>query len=133
LAKNKNNLEERAKQLIFDAGREGILQSDLWKNLDASSRDGSRIAIKFEEKGIITREKELSDGRWTYRLKYLKDPVTLDSIDGCPCMVCPDIEKCFVGGSRDPLLCPYMTAWIDPRINDFPRLEEVLAEETEEQ
>jgi hypothetical protein len=127
----KNNLEEKAKKLICEAGKKGVLQSELWKKLSVSSREGSRLAKKFEEKGIIKREKELGDGRWTYRMYFLDEPVTLDSVDGCPCMVCIDLEKCYVGGNRDPLLCHYLTAWIDPRISEEPELDTVEKSETE--
>ena len=46
----------------------GILQSELWKKLKLSSRDGSRLALKLERMGMITREKILEKERWTYKL-----------------------------------------------------------------
>ena len=52
-----SSVEHRALRLIYDAGDEGLLQSELWKLLDVSSREGSRLAKKFEEKGRIIREK----------------------------------------------------------------------------
>lgn len=45
-----NNLEQKALKLVFDAGDKGILQSELWKELGVSSREGSKMAKKFEEK-----------------------------------------------------------------------------------
>ena len=110
------DLERRALKLIFDSGEEGILQSDFWKNLDVSSREGSRLAKKFYEKDKILREKVLNNGRWTYHLFYKNVPVTLESVKGCPCLVCDESSKCFRGGSIDPVLCQPLTAWIDPRI-----------------
>jgi DNA-binding Lrp family transcriptional regulator len=121
-------MEEKAKKLLYKAGEEGVLQSELWKELGASSREGSRLALKFEEDGVVDREKELNDGRWTYRLYYKKKPVTLTSIEDCPCLVCPDIDKCFVGGGRDPYTCLYLSSWIDPRMEQIPRLPEDLGE-----
>lgn len=113
---NKEDLEQEALRLIYEAGDEGLLQRELWQELDVTSREASRIARKFEEKDKITREKELSGGRWTYRIHIKREPVTLDSVKGCPCLICDEIDKCFRGGTRDPTLCPELTAWIDPRI-----------------
>ncbi len=123
------NIEDEAKKLIFKAGEEGILQSEIWKELGATSREGSRIALKFEEKGIIERDKELHDGRWTYRLTHKKDPVTINSIEDCPCLVCKSINRCFVGGTDNPHNCLYLTAWIDPRIDKVPPFPEEKEED----
>ncbi len=111
-----SSAEQRALRLIYDAGDEGLLQSELWKLLEVSSREGSRLAKKFEEKGRIVREKVLNDGRWTYKLVSKNEPVTLDSVRGCPCLICSEVEKCFRGGTQDPVCCQLLTAWIDPRI-----------------
>jgi hypothetical protein len=111
----KNSLEQRAQKLIFDAGDRGITQSDLWKKLGVSSREGSRLSLKFEEKGIIERRKVLHGGRWSYRIYTKREMVTMDSITSCPCLVCEDIDKCFEGGVRDPISCLDLTGWIDPR------------------
>jgi len=111
-----SSVEQRALKLIYDAGDEGLQQSDLWKLLGVSSREGSRLAKKFEEKGRITREKVLNEGRWTYMLISKTEPVTLNSVKGCPCLICSEVEKCFRGGTKDPVYCQPLTAWIDPRI-----------------
>ncbi len=42
-------------------------------------------------------------------------PVTLDSVKGCPCMVCEDVDKCFESGAKDPVGCKQLTEWINPR------------------
>jgi hypothetical protein len=116
LPQKNNNLEQKALKLVFDAGNKGILQSELWKKLGVSSREGSRMAKKFEEKDKVIREKVLNEGRWTYKLYSKKEPVTLDSVKGCPCLICDEVDKCFRGGTRDPVYCMALTAWIDPRI-----------------
>ena len=122
---SKENTEQKALKLVFDAGEEGLLQSELWKLLDVSSREGSRLAKKFEEKGKVVREKVLNEGRWTYKLYFKKEPVTLDSVAGCPCLICPEIDKCFRGGTQDPNICLLLTSWIDPRIEPLsPQIQE---------
>ena len=39
-----NKVEKKALQLIIKAGEEGLFQTELWKLLDISSREASRIA-----------------------------------------------------------------------------------------
>jgi len=58
--------ETRAYELI--SSRNGLPQSRLWKELDADSRTGSRLATSLAEKGLIEREEIVSDGRTTYLL-----------------------------------------------------------------
>ena len=61
----RNELEYKALLVITNNGNDGVLQSELWRKLDATSRERSRIALKLETKGLILREKELSESRWT--------------------------------------------------------------------
>jgi hypothetical protein len=110
-----SSLEQKALKLILDS-EDGLLQSELWKELGVSSREGSRIAKKFEEKDKIIRKKVLNEGRWTYKLYSKRMPVTLNSVGGCPCLICGEVDKCFRGGTMDPVYCLQLTTWIDPRI-----------------
>lgn len=64
--------EEAALQLIKDKG--GIYQSELWKELDVSSRTGSRIAKSLAETGIVNRKETTHNGRKTYELMILEEP-----------------------------------------------------------
>lgn len=107
-----SDLEHRALLMILNAGTEGILQCDLWRGLDASSREGSRIALKLEKRGFIKRERELYDGRWTYRLFAKRRPVTIDSILDVPCAACPDIMKCGMGSPVSPDICDKLDGWL---------------------
>ena len=117
-----NDLERKALQLIIEVGEEGILQSEMWKTLGVTSREGSRLALKFEEKGAVERKRVLHEGRWTYKLFSLSKPVTIDSIKDCPCIICEELDKCFSGGQLSPLHCLNLTIWIDPN-RDFPQIE----------
>ncbi|MEM1589105.1 MAG: transcriptional regulator [Candidatus Bathyarchaeia archaeon] len=107
-----NDLEQKALQIIISAGNNGLLQSELWKKLGASSREGSRIALKLESKGLIRREKELRNGRWTYRLYPRRLPSSINSIADCPCMMCPDTSRCGPTGSVTPQNCERLTEWL---------------------
>jgi DNA-binding MarR family transcriptional regulator len=59
--------EERAAlDLVLET--RGIHQSELWKELDISSRKGSRIAETLVEAGLIKREETVYQGHTTYFL-----------------------------------------------------------------
>jgi DNA-binding MarR family transcriptional regulator len=61
------NEDERAGlELIRETG--GIHQSDFWKELDVSSRKGSRIADALAEQDLIQREETVYEGHNTYHL-----------------------------------------------------------------
>lgn len=105
----RDDLEHRALQIIVNKGGEGILQCDLWRELEASGRDGSRIALKLENKNIVKREKELFGGRWTYRLFAKKRPIEIDTLLDIPCVSCPNISKCEANSEVSPNVCMEMT------------------------
>ncbi len=114
-------MEKRALEIIKKAGDEGVLQSDLWKMLGTDSREGSRIAIRLEKKGIITREPTVHAGKKTYRLRLIKRPpkkISIVSVKGCPCFVCPDLTKCGAGYTVNPITCNKLTTWIIEKISE---------------
>lgn len=108
----RNDLEQKALQYIISMGFEGVLQSELWRKLGATSREGSRIALKLENKGLVRREKELRDGRWTYRLFPKRLPASIDSIADCPCLMCPDSSRCAPSSVISPQTCEKLTQWL---------------------
>lgn len=108
----RNELEHKALHVIVNNGNDGVLQSELWRKLDATSREGSRIALKLETKGLILREKELFEGRWTYRLYPKRKPASLNSIIDSPCLMCPNDARCGAWSPISPNVCQRMTEWI---------------------
>ena len=116
MSSKKRGIERQALKLIIDAGEEGLFQTELWKLLDLSTREASRIAKKFEEKDRVIREKVLNNGRWTFKIFSMEEYVTIDSVMDSPCLICPDVDRCFRGGKKDPTTCLELTAWLDPRI-----------------
>jgi len=108
----RNDLEQKALHFVVNTGYTGVLQSELWRELGASSREGSRVAIKLEEKGLIRREKELQGGRWTYRLFPKRLPASIESIADCPCLLCQDNARCDPTTTISPKSCAKLTEWI---------------------
>ena len=90
----------------------GMFQSDLWKKLKLTSRDGSRLALKLERMGTIYREKILDKGRWTYKLILKKTPISTLSIENAPCLVCPVEQKCSLEGEISPRNCQFIEDWV---------------------
>jgi glucan-binding YG repeat protein len=90
---------------------DGMVQSELWKKFKLTSRDGSRLALKLERMGIIIREKILENKRWTYVLKIKKTPVSTESIENAPCLVCPVEQKCSLDGEVSPRTCQWIEDW----------------------
>jgi len=78
------DLTSRVYKLVVEHGKEGILQSELWKKLNLTSRDGSRLAIRLEKRGLVKRERVLDNGRWTYKLTPLRLPIQIKSIEQAP-------------------------------------------------
>jgi len=108
----RDDLEYKALHFISNTRSQGVLQSDLWHKLGASSREGSRIALKLENKGLIRRERELRSGRWTYRLFPKRQPPSINSIMECPCLMCSDDPRCGAWGAISPYVCERLTSWI---------------------
>jgi len=70
------------------------------------------VALKLEKRGIVAREKELFEGRWTYRLTAKKKPITIETIIKCPCFSCKYLGRCGKGGEPNPNQCELLTNWI---------------------
>jgi hypothetical protein len=96
---------------IISNGKGGILQSNLWKELDITSRDGSRVAIRLEKRSLIRREKILQDGRWTYKLFAARLPVDIQCIDHVPCLTCPVEHMCSIDSTYSPNNCNLIEDW----------------------
>ena len=118
MKKNSDGFEEnvdltsKVYKLVVEHGKEGVLQSILWKELGLTSRDGSRLAIRLEKRGIVKREKVLDNGRWTYRLIPLRLPVQIKSIEQSPCIICKFSEKCSDQDVMTPFICKKIEEWV---------------------
>jgi predicted DNA-binding transcriptional regulator len=106
------DLTSRVYKLVVERGRDGVLQSEIWKELGLTSRDGSRLAIRLERRGLIGRVKVLEDGRWTYKLTPLRFPTDMTSIEKAPCIVCQYESKCSIDGEISPYICPWIGPWV---------------------
>lgn len=113
------DLTSKVYKLVVEHGSDGVLQSELWKELDLTSRDGSRLAIRLERRGMVRRDKVLDGGRWTYKLTPIRMPVDIQSIEQAPCITCPYESKCSLTGVVSPLSCPWIHEWV---VDEFRKL-----------
>ncbi len=109
---NMEKLTHKVCEILATRDSEGLFQSDLWKKLKVSSRDGSRLALRLERLGIISREKVLEKERWTYKLVLEKTPVSTQSIENAPCLTCPVEQKCSLDGEISPRTCQWIEDWV---------------------
>ena len=107
-----DRLTARVCDILAEKESDGMFQSDLWKKLKLSSRDGSRLALKLERMGTIYREKILEKERWTYKLILKKTPISTQSIVNAPCLVCPVEQKCSLEGEISPRSCQLIEDWV---------------------
>ena len=102
-------------EIVAEYEDKGMLQSDLWKKLKLSSRDGSRLALRLERRGLISREKILQKDRWTYKLIIEQTPISLESLQNSPCLTCPVEQKCDIENIHpepSPLYCQLIEDWV---------------------
>jgi len=107
-----NALTNKVCEILVNFESAGMFQSELWKKLKLTSRDGSRLALKLERMGMITREKLLEKGRWTYKLILKKTPISTTSMENAPCLVCPVEQKCSIDGEISPRTCQWIEDWV---------------------
>jgi len=110
-----DKLTNKVCEIIAEFEDKGVLQSELWKKLKLNSRDGSRLALRLERRGLISREKILQKGRWTYKLIIEQAPIKLESLVDSPCLTCPVEQKCDFENAYpepSPLHCQLIENWV---------------------
>ncbi|MCV0401382.1 MAG: transcriptional regulator [Nitrosopumilus sp.] len=105
-------LTNKVCDILAEKESDGMFQGELWKKLKLTNQVGSRLALKLERMGTITREKLLENNRWTYKLILKKTPISTQSIEGAPCLVCPVEQKCSLEGEISPTNCQFIEDWV---------------------
>ncbi len=105
-------LTNKVCDILAERESDGMFQSELWKKLKLTNQVGSRLALKLERMGTITRLKLLEKERWTYKLILKKTPISTQSIVNAPCLVCPVEQKCSLDGEISPRTCQLIEDWV---------------------
>ena len=111
----KANMEKvtyRVCELLATFPSNTMHQNQIWKKMRINSRDGARLALRLERRGIISREKILDKGRWTYNLTLIKSPISTESIINAPCLTCNVEQKCTLEGEVSPRTCQLINDWV---------------------
>jgi hypothetical protein len=119
--KTKSDLVEQVFEAILKSGEGGIFQTDLCKVFSLDSRDGSRLVSNLERRLLISRERTLYKGRWTYKVvgkkspasaEFSKKPIEITSVEDAPCFSCTYQHLC---SSEDETseYCPSKCMWIE--------------------
>jgi len=122
--KTKSELIDQVFETISKSGENGIFQTELCKVFSLDSRDGSRLVGNLEKQSLISREKILHNGRWTYKLIVKKSsivaelsrkPIEIANVEGAPCFSCNFQHLC---SSEDetsqysPAKCTWIEEWV---------------------
>jgi len=110
-----NRLIARVCEILLDKEEKGVLQTDVWRKLKLTTKDGSRLSLKMEKMGYITRQKILMKGRWTYTLFIEKAPISFESIVNAPCLTCTVEQKCSLDNELpepSPRNCELIEKWV---------------------
>ena len=122
--KTKSNLIEQVFETILQTGEAGIFQTELCKAFSLDSRDGSRLVSNLEKRDLISREKMLYNGRWTYKVivkkspavtELVKKPIEIASVEGAPCFGCTYQHLCSSedeASQYSPEKCRWIEEWV---------------------
>lgn len=108
-----------------------LYQNELCKKLSLNSKTVSKVLKKFEDQGIIKREKAYRSGKITYRITFLKRKEeiggraeietvkpNLNLFLKIPCFTCLHIDYCYEGGYFEPKACPWIKKWIEDSVKE---------------
>jgi DNA-binding MarR family transcriptional regulator len=122
--KTKSELIDQVFDTISKSGENGIFQTELCKSFSLDSRDGSRLVGNLEKQSLISREKILHNGRWTYKLvvkkssivaELAKKPIEIANIEGAPCISCNYQHLCSSDDETSqysPAKCVWIEEWV---------------------
>lgn len=129
--RSKSDLIDKVFEAITTSGEEGVFQTELCKLFSLDSRDGSRLVGNLEKQSLITREKALYRGRWTYKLVVKKSismdaeeqkPIDVSMVEGAPCLCCSYQHLCSnedESNQYSPAKCQIIEEWIVTSFDKF--------------
>lgn len=129
--RSKSDLIDKVFDAITTSGEDGVFQTELCKLFSLDSRDGSRLVGNLEKQSLITREKALYRGRWTYKLVVKKSfsmeaeerkPIDVSMVEGAPCLCCSFQHLCSnedESNQYSPAKCQIIEEWILSSFDKF--------------
>ena len=109
-------MESNAIALLKEAGKRGLLLSELAKQLEQPATKVLKIVESLETNGQVEKKDEEHNGKSVLRLFWREEDSKWDTLQGCPCFSCTEIDKCGASQSISPWTCEKLNIWIKEQL-----------------
>ncbi len=109
-------MESRAIALLKEAGRTGLLLSELVQELEQSASDVRNMVESLKRQGHVKEVEDQHNGALVTRLVWQENP-EWNTLKGCPCFTCKEIEQCGEGQPITSWYCVKLNTWLAERLN----------------
>ncbi|MFW9985549.1 MAG: hypothetical protein ACFFDJ_03190 [Candidatus Odinarchaeota archaeon] len=109
-------MESSTIELLRGAGKQGILLAELAQQMDQTEKSILKIIESLSQNGKVKKIEEKHDGKSVIRIIWQEDS-EWDTLQGCPCFICPDIDQCGAGQPTSPWGCDKLNNWIKERLD----------------
>ncbi len=110
-------MESGTIELLKDAGKRGILLAELVQKMEQPEPTVLQIIDLLSKNGQVEKIEENHDGQSTFRIIWQgNDEGEWDTLEGCPCFICQNIDQCGAGQPTSPWVCEKLNSWIKARL-----------------
>ena len=109
-------MESSTIELLRGAGKQGILLAELAQQMEQTEKSVLKIIDSLSQNGKVKKVEEEHDGKSMIRVIW-QDASEWDTLHGCPCFICPDIDQCGAGQPISPWACEKLSKWIKDRLD----------------
>jgi len=112
-----DEMETNTIALLKEAGRRGLLLCELAEQLERPATDVLKVVESLSANGYVKKvEEKKKKGESVLRIIWNdKDEPKWDTLQGCPCFACTDIDVCGAGQPTSPWSCDRLNMWIKDR------------------
>lgn len=102
--------------LLKEAGSRGLLISELAERLERPASDVLSVVESLSANGHVKKVEEKRKGGSVLRIVWHdRDAPKWDTLQGCPCFACIEIDVCGAGQPTSPWSCERLNTWIKDR------------------
>ncbi len=106
-------MESKTIALIKEAGKRGLLLSELATQLEQPASKIIQILEALTADGRIEKSEEQHNGKSDLRLFWREEKDSeWDTLQGCPCFSCHEIDTCGASQPISPWTCEKLGTWI---------------------
>lgn len=111
-------MESSAIALLKGAGKQGILLAELAQQMSQTETKLLEVIDSLSENGHVIIINETHNGKSMIRVVWQnQDDGVWDTLEGCPCFVCRDIDQCGASQPISPWSCEKLNTWIKERLD----------------